>query len=123
MGYRFEVNKNKKIIFLYRFGKIDKNELRESVREIFSTCKSNNIRKILNDLTEVDATGITPDDLYEHGKFIARHLKNKNFRLAIIAPSDLTYGLARMFEVFANLDGIMVFRSRDEALSWLSVPS
>ena len=43
-------------------------------------------------------------------------------RRAIWAPSDLSFGLARMFEMlrdFAGETGIRVFRNRDDAMAWI----
>lgn len=45
------------------------------------------------------------------------------FRTAIIAPRDQSYGIARMYEVFAE-DGpenVRVFREPAEALEWLGL--
>ncbi len=44
-----------------------------------------------------------------------------NSRRAILATGDLTFGLARMFEMFRESKGketIRVFRNRDEARAW-----
>jgi hypothetical protein len=43
-------------------------------------------------------------------------------RLAIVASSNLMYGMARMFQIFREMkgeQGIHVFRDRDEALAWV----
>jgi hypothetical protein len=49
-------------------------------------------------------------------------------RFAIIAPTDLAFGLGRMYETYRGLDDrstkrVGVFRSRDEALAFLGVKS
>jgi len=46
-------------------------------------------------------------------------------RLAIIAKSDLHYGLARMYETYRSMQPnntrqVSVFRSKEDALRWLS---
>jgi hypothetical protein len=46
-------------------------------------------------------------------------------RLAIVAPSDLAYGLGRMYATFRDLDKrssrkVSVFREMDQALVWLA---
>lgn len=59
--------------------------------------------------------------LAERGAELAPKLEGG--RLAIVAPSDLAYGLARMYEVAAEplpLEA-RAFRSRSDALVWLSV--
>lgn len=48
-------------------------------------------------------------------------------RLVIVAPSDLTYGFARMFETYRGMSRsrqktVSVFRSMQAALDWLAAP-
>jgi hypothetical protein len=45
-------------------------------------------------------------------------------RRAIVAPTDLGFGMSRMFELYrGELAGeIRVFRTRSEALAWLGMP-
>lgn len=48
---------------------------------------------------------------------------HKDFRTALIAPRDQSYGVGRMYEVFAE-DGpenVRVCRTRSEALEWLDL--
>ena len=44
-------------------------------------------------------------------------------RVALLAPEDLSYGLARMYQAYRNTDKALprfkVCRSREEALAWL----
>jgi len=46
-------------------------------------------------------------------------------RCAIVAPSDVIYGVSRMFEMIseAYFSGLRVFRSYDEAEAWLVAQS
>jgi hypothetical protein len=49
-------------------------------------------------------------------------------RLAIVASSDLTYGFARMFETYREMNqgaqkSVSVFRSMAAAMEWLGVPA
>jgi hypothetical protein len=45
-------------------------------------------------------------------------------KVAVVAPKDLSFGLARMYEVFSDsvLWDFAVFRAPDTALAWLRVP-
>ena len=42
-------------------------------------------------------------------------------RMAVVAPTDLSYGLSRMFEVFREQDGVEThsFRTEEDAVMWL----
>jgi len=121
MGYRFEIRENIHTLLLYRFGHVDSHELVTSTEKIFQVDGIDRIRNIVTDLTDADFTGLTTQELAAYGRLIHRQLNGKRIRLAIIAPSQLSYGLARMFEAFSDLDTIMVFSTRDEAWNWLGI--
>jgi hypothetical protein len=83
-----------------------------SVAETFAA------RDSLVDLTDVTSSDITPDALraFAQGNTSRR-------RIAIIAPRPAHFGMARMFETFANLRSkptkIGVFWTIEEAMDWL----
>jgi hypothetical protein len=45
-------------------------------------------------------------------------------RVAVVAPKDLSFGLARMYDAFADSIpwNFVVFRAMDAALAWLGLP-
>jgi len=74
----------------------------------------------LIDLTAADLARITSDGV----RRIAAHDpdRNANVRTAIVAPRDLEFGIARMFEVLReHRSQIAVFRDMDEARRWLGL--
>jgi hypothetical protein len=47
--------------------------------------------------------------------------RQKNLIVAIVAPSDLAFGLGRMLELYADQpEAIMVFRTFAEADAWVT---
>lgn len=55
---------------------------------------------------------------------IANHHKSLQFppsRMAVVAPTDLAYGLARMHEVYRSQDNQIqaIFRTEQEAFEWI----
>ena len=54
-------------------------------------------------------------------RFHKAHMKPK---IAVIAPKDASFGLARMYEAYSdNIPGdFVVFRSPDAAVAWLGLP-
>jgi hypothetical protein len=75
------------------------------------------------DLTSVEAMNISADDIrsvVEQNRRIAA-IAHPSVILAVAAPKDLGYGLARMWEVFMEQIGweTMTFRSRAEAEAWV----
>jgi len=71
------------------------------------------------DFSDVEETTIAPE--------VIRELARTNpwgagARRAMLAPSDLLFGLARMFEMLdEHLDEVRVFRNADEARAWLGL--
>lgn len=82
-------------------------------------------RLTLWDLSQSELVHITREMLRQ---FIRRAAKlgaaRKGGRTAIVAPEDAQYGLGRMSEVYAEIEGapfsLRVFRSREDALAWLT---
>jgi hypothetical protein len=80
---------------------------------------------LLWDMSQADVSHVTPDILQrfvrKSTELEVRHQRGS--RIAVVASEDLQYGLARMSEVFAELESapysFRVFRSHQEALQWL----
>ncbi len=77
----------------------------------------------LIDVTDVTELRVTRDDVLE---FVQVDMQialivPRALAVAIVAPSDLAFGIARMWEAFAEVTrwNIHVFRSRAEADPWL----
>jgi hypothetical protein len=70
----------------------------------------------------VDASALNPAGLStDMLRARAAVPRRKPVRVAIVAPADAVFGLARMFQMMSEGRGnlIEVFRGRDEALAWL----
>ena len=50
--------------------------------------------------------------------------KQVHAKVAVIAPQDLSFGLARMYEIYSETVPVdfVVFRAADAALAWLGAP-
>jgi hypothetical protein len=71
------------------------------------------------DFTRVTSVDLEPSDIR---RLAQRNIFSPESRRAIAAPSDLTYGFGRMFEILregAGESGIRVFRDLDEAVDWI----
>ena len=69
----------------------------------------------LGDATEFDLSSAAVESLASSSSVVP------GTKRAIVAPRDLPYGMSRIFAVFAERHGhdVRVFRSLDEAMSWL----
>ncbi len=76
----------------------------------------------LADLSESDLTEVTSLGVQNLASFIEEFAKKHDWRpkVAVYAPRDLPYGLARVYSVKAcKFENLQVFRDRSEAKSWL----
>jgi hypothetical protein len=83
-------------------------------------------RNLLIDLRDTDSSPRTGRALREFADFVTSKYADAGTRpkVAVIAPKDLSFGLARMYEAFAGSIpwDFVVFRSVDTALAWLRAP-
>lgn len=73
----------------------------------------------LVDLSHATRMEFTREDVE---RFARASIFSPNSRRAILAPANLVFGLARMFEILRDTEGekgIRVFRNLDDALEWV----
>jgi hypothetical protein len=65
----------------------------------------------------------TAGEIFEFARFVVLHSKKLANRCAVLASSDIQYGLCRMGSAYIENYGINaeVFRNLDEALHWLGI--
>jgi len=76
----------------------------------------------LVDLSELDATGVTVAGLHALASLVERTFAPHNIhpKIAVYAPHDLPFGLARMYSIkVESFESHEVFRDKEEALRWL----
>ena len=80
---------------------------------------------VLHDHTDLNSGPLTVDDIRGIAQLCAdRRAQFGAGKLAVVVARDLEFGLARMWAVFAEdkWDVVSkVFRSREEAIAWLTV--
>jgi len=77
----------------------------------------------LGDMRQAKGSGSRSSDfLRELSALVKKQYAETNVhpKMAIIAPEDVTFGIARMYEVFADdiPRDLVVFRAFDAALAW-----
>lgn len=77
------------------------------------------------DITDADLSQIEGFELADLAKFVKEYVPARiGGRTAFVSATDLGFGLARMYEVFAENAGlrveVSVFRSRRQAEIWIS---
>jgi hypothetical protein len=77
------------------------------------------------DISNLDSGLLSVDELRKISGFASIHKKELGGgKIAMVTSRDLEYGLSRMLSVFVSQLGksqLEVFRTREEAIDWLSV--
>jgi hypothetical protein len=74
------------------------------------------------DIREADASSFDPQDVIRLARYFETQITNRaEYRVAIIASRDLTYGLSRMYQVAtADLPAkIGIFINHEDAAKWV----
>ena len=76
----------------------------------------------LTDLSEVVNLRVSPEEIRRNAEVnieISKYIRNA--KVAIVAPRDHIYGIARMWQAYTEQTGwiTQVFRSKDEAHEWI----
>ena len=83
---------------------------------------------LLWDFTEAGMNDFTAADVRSIAMLVESHASSRpGGRTAMVAASDFTFGLGRMYEITAETRDlpltVAIFRTREEALAWLSAAS
>ncbi len=113
-------------LFLSKWeGAISDSELLTSYKQLLSNDKYKPGFHEISDTINANVTGVTSEGINRLFTMVERHLSGKceGFKTAIIAPKDLEFGMGRIYEAVSSesFENVMVFRSTDDALKWLSI--
>lgn len=118
MAMRIEILAEAQGCLMVADGRLDVSEYVATIMR----ARSYEPRFVLVDLTDVEQVHISPVDLEA---LVSTQLKISRRAVAVIAPRDLLYGLARQWEMLAlELEWpTCVARTRAEAIAWLAEQS
>ncbi|MBN2426872.1 MAG: hypothetical protein JXK94_00890 [Deltaproteobacteria bacterium] len=100
----------------------------EKYRDVFETLVAHGKwqpgTSCLVNQTELNSKHLTTDETRDIAEFSAEYsVKLGKSKCALLFSRDLEYGLGRMWQTFVENEwevSVMVFKSRDEALAWLT---
>lgn len=126
MTIEFNISPEYNLIIIVHTGTIKDDEFLAFYKSLFKSDSFDPSMNLLVDLRETDSTPRTSDALHQFAEFARRILGDTATRqkVAVVAPNDISFGLARMCEVF-SVDlpwDFVVFRSIDAALVWIGAP-
>jgi len=104
-------------------GRVTLEELEEALAEVYGRSDFRSEVDTLCDLRQADFGELSNAVIKGVADYVAKHRGARpGARTAIVVARDLGFGLARMYEQMleASTDvSIMVFRTMDEAMTWL----
>jgi hypothetical protein len=107
-------------------GVVPDQEFLSSYRAFYEDPRFEKSAKVLVDLRRTDSSVRSSEALRSLAEFMGRQpaVSAARPRVAVIASEDLSFGLARMYQVFSDTVSwdFAVFRAPDAALAWLRVP-
>jgi len=102
-------------------GRVTEFEMHDALEKLY---KEELTDLLLWDMSKADVSHVTSETLRNFAMKSAKlGVRREGGRTAVVAPTDLQYGLARISDVFLETEGapfsFRVFRAREEALKWL----
>ena len=123
MSITSKIDQSKQLSTFIARGKISSNEIIETNESFFKKQPSNNV---LWDFRYADLEALIFSDQLENiaSNFTKMNWKMQQFgKVAIVAPTDLWFSLARIYAKFVKINIIShiihIFRFIDEAIKWL----
>ncbi|MBM4161478.1 MAG: hypothetical protein FJ217_10300 [Ignavibacteria bacterium] len=104
-------------------GRLSAEEIIEAVQALYEGVPTH---YVLWDLSSADTSGFRSDDIQGIASFVKRQAHSRvGGKTAIVAAGDLSFGLSRIYEAYAAMEGqqaeVRTFRSLEEARQWLKV--
>ncbi|MBN2028654.1 hypothetical protein JW824_00260 [bacterium] len=125
MPITYQIKPDEKLVTLVHTGVVADSEFLSFYKNLYTVPQFDRSFNVLVNLQQAESTARSTSALHELAEFIQKQLKNINPhpKIAVVAPKDLSFGLARMYEVFSSTASsrFVVFRDADDALTWLGV--
>ncbi len=121
MAYSYEIDSGQNLAIFSCTEELEFVELCDGLEKLTSHPGFAGIKKVIVDLTYESCRDTSNEEVERNAAVTLAALQNKPFKIAIVAPHDLTFGLCRMFISYADTCEIEVFRNHREACAWLQV--
>jgi len=127
MPLRSHIDHDRRVVFVYAEGLLTDTEMLNYQRNVWSAPAVTGYDELIDMTTVTDVEPYSPDGIKQLATGAARtDSQTLSQRLAIVAPHDLAFGLARMYQAYreaspAATKQVVVFRDRAAALQWLGL--
>jgi hypothetical protein len=120
MPAEYRIDRERAVVFSRAFGVVTDEDLRANRKALLADPAFKPDLSQLYDFSEVTQADVSGDAVRSLGRDTSY---SAVARRAIVAPSDLQFGLARMFQLVSEVAPaeVAVFRSVEEARRWLDI--
>ena len=119
-----QVNAENQLTIVTATGELSFDEIRDAITSFY---EGDHTLKVLWDMREASARKLSSRQVEQIALLLEEYGgRSKGIKTAIVTPTDLNYGLSRMLISFVEIREehypvlMKVFRTMDEALSWIS---
>ena len=125
MPITFEFEPDRQLVTFRHVGDVTDDELLAFYKDFFEDPKTVDYVKLLILLEQTRSSGRSSEALRSLAGLLEKSFERgaTQWRVAVVAPGDHSFGLARMYEAFSGSLPweFRVFRDSDEARAWLGV--
>jgi hypothetical protein len=121
MSTRYSIDPQRHLVLTVFEGDVSDTDLRAHVEALEADARFDREMAELVDMSRVTRASVTSDGIRAVASAPVHAL---NARRAFVAPTDLLYGLSRMYQSYwsrGHDDEVAIFRSVEPALQWLGV--
>jgi hypothetical protein len=125
MPIRHHIRRDLRLVVSIHYGAVSDQEFLDGYRTLFEDPEFDLGFNRLVDLRRTDSSSRSTSALRSFAAWVKQRYEGAQVapKTAVVAPRDVSFGLARMYEAFTNLTPgeFVVFRSVDAALAWLGI--
>ncbi|MCP3926368.1 MAG: hypothetical protein GY714_27720 [Desulfobacterales bacterium] len=119
MGIKYIIDKEKKIIFVKRFGAISPEEFINGMLEITAHKDFSKANKLYSDMSVSNLSTLSLEELNQYARFCGEKLNQ--LLIIVVVPQNLNFGVSRLFETLLNQGNIKFVKEKTDALRWLDI--
>ncbi len=125
MPIKYQLKPDERLVILIHVGAVPDDEFLSFYKALYEDSRFDKSFNILVDLRQTESSVRSSATLNDFADFIRKQYVSTTARpkVAVVAPEDISFGLARMYETFsADVPWeFSVFRAADAALAWLGL--
>ena len=104
MPITYQLKPDERLVILVHVGAVSDDEFLTFYKALYEDTRFDKSFNLLVDLRQTESSVRSMAALNEFADFVRRHFVNTTARpkVAVVAPEDISFGLARMYEIFSG---------------------